>query len=103
GCIGIGSTRDADWIATQLEVAGSTGVPFGVGLMAWALPDNPAAFDQVLAARPALLSISFGDVAPWVARARDAGITVAVQVGTPAGAEAAEAAGASVIVARGSE
>lgn len=103
GSIGIGSTRGTDWIAEQLDQASDAGVPFGVGLMAWALPADPAGFELVLAARPALLSISFGDVAPWVQRARSAGIAVAVQAGTLDEAVAAERAGASFVVARGAE
>jgi nitronate monooxygenase len=90
-------------VSAQLEAAAAAGVPFGVGLMAWALAEDPAPFELALQAGPALLSISFGDVAPWVQRARSAGVDVAVQVGTPAEAVAAERAGASLVVARGSE
>jgi nitronate monooxygenase len=103
GCIGVGSTRPASWVAEQLTTAGAAGVPFGVGFMAWSLPDDPAGFELALAARPALVSIAFGDVAPWVQRARSAGIAVAVQVGTVDEAVAAERADASIVVARGGE
>ncbi len=103
GCIGVGSNRDEAWVAAQLRTVGDVGVPFGIGFMAWSLPADPAGFELAVRARPALLSISFGDVAPWVQRARSAGITVAVQAGTVAEAVAAERAGASIVVARGSE
>lgn len=103
GCIGVGSTRDAAWVSDQLRQVGEAGVPFGVGFMAWALPADSSGFELALAAGPALVSISFGDVAPWVARAREAGVAVAVQAGTLAEAVAAERAGASVVVARGAE
>lgn len=103
GCIGVGSTRSADWVDEQVAQVVGENVPFGIGFMAWALPADPAPFEHALAARPALVAISFGDVAPWVARARDAGALVAVQAGTVDEAVAAERAGASVVVARGGE
>ena len=103
GSIGVGSTRPDSWVAEQLQVAGAAGVPFGVGFMAWSLPEGAEGFELALRARPALLSIAFGDVAPWVQRARSEGISVAVQVGTCDEAVAAERAGASILVARGGE
>lgn len=103
GCIGVGSTRTADWVDEQLDRIGTEDVLFGIGFMAWALPDDPAPFEHALAAHPALISISFGDVAPWVRRARDGGALVAVQAGTVDEAVSAEQAGASFVVARGGE
>lgn len=103
GCIGIGSTRTADWVGEQVDRATGSGAQFGVGFMAWALATDSAAFDRALEAHPALVSISFGEVAPWVARAREAGARVAVQAGTVAEAVEAEQAGASFVVARGAE
>ena len=40
--------------------------PFGLGLMVWALDDRPELFDAAVAAAPALVSVSFGDPAPYV-------------------------------------
>ncbi len=62
-----------------------------------------AAIDAVLAERPVLMSISFGDVAPYVARAHAAGCRVAAQVQTRADALAADAAGIDLIVVQGTE
>jgi nitronate monooxygenase len=103
GCIGVGSTRGAEWVSAQLEAATSAGVPFGIGFMAWALAADPSGFELALRARPSLVCISFGDIDPWVRRARSEGIAVAVQAGTLAEALAAERAGASLVVARGAE
>jgi nitronate monooxygenase len=103
GCIGVGSTRPASWVAEQLQIAGAAGVPFGIGFMAWSLPENAEGFELALRARPALMSIAFGEVAPWVQRARAEGIAVAVQAGTLDEAVAAERAGATIVVARGGE
>lgn len=103
GCLGIGSTRTTEWVGDQLAALTDAGVPFGAGVMAWALPTQREVFDRLLEARPSLLSISLGDIAPWVEQARSAGVTVAVQVGTSAEATRAVDLGASVIVARGGE
>lgn len=107
GCIGIGSTRTAEWAHEQVTDAAAAGVPFGVGFMGWALENDAAPFDAALAANPALVSISFADpiddLGRWVGRARAAGAVVAVQIGTAAEAESAERMGASLIVARGGE
>lgn len=103
GAIGVGSARSADWVHDQLNRARIADVPFGIGLMAWSLPENEEVFDLVIKACPALVSISLGDLDPWIGRARGAGVPVAVQVGTAAEAHAAQRMGASLIVARGAE
>ncbi|WP_344887224.1 nitronate monooxygenase, partial [Nonomuraea antimicrobica] len=103
GMFGPPPTATAAWIAQQAGVAAAGGRPYGIGLMAWALRDNPAQLDAVLEARPALVSVSFGDFAPYVEPLRRAGITVAVQAGTTQEARQAERAGADVVVARGGE
>ncbi|SEG99953.1 nitronate monooxygenase [Nonomuraea solani] len=103
GMFGVPATAPASWVAQQAAVAGASGRPYGVGLMAWTLPDHPGQLDAVLEARPALVSISYGDYAPYVEPLRRAGIAVATQAGTTAEARAAERAGVDVIVARGGE
>lgn len=103
GMVGIGSTTPPDWIDEQLALAAAGGKPYGAGLMAWALAADRTALDRVLAARPSLVSVSFGDVTPWVAELAGAGVSVAVQAGTVAEAVAAEHAGAHLVVARGAE
>jgi nitronate monooxygenase len=103
GMIGVAATRSAAWIEAEAAVAGAAGTPYGVGLMAWALPDAPHQLDVVLALKPALVSVSFGEYAGPVRRLAAAGITTATQVGSLADLDAAVAAGVDVIVARGSE
>jgi nitronate monooxygenase len=104
GMIGVGSTTPADFVSTESAVASDGGrLPFGVGLMAWALPERPELFDAVLAARPRLVSVSFGDPAPYVDRLRDAGIVVASQVQDVASARVAVEAGIDLLVAQGTE
>lgn len=103
GMLGDGSNQSADWILEHGAVAAATGKPYGVGLMAWALADRPQQLDAVLQLRPALVSLSFGDYAPYVKRLQAAGILVAMQAGTVEDARAAVAAGVDLIVARGAE
>ncbi len=106
GMIGARGTASPEWIAEQAGIAGASGLPFGIGLMAW-VPQLAAQLEAVTALtgpqRPTLVSISFGDLAGPVATLREAGLRTACQVGNAADLEAAVAAGADVIVARGSE
>jgi len=103
GMVGVGSAATPEWIGEQCRIAGAAGRPFGVGLLAWGLADNPGQLDAALAARPALVSVSFGPYRRYLSAVRQAGVTVATQAGTLAEAQAAEQAGVDVIVARGGE
>ena len=105
GMVGLNASRSPAWIAEQAAVAAAPGAPYGVGLMAWVLERGDTQLEAVMSLdpAPALVSVSFGDVAPFVGRLRERGLRVAVQAGTVAEAVAAEAAGADVVVARGAE
>jgi nitronate monooxygenase len=103
GMIGVGQATTPEWITEQSDLARVSGKPFGIGLFGWSLPTRPEQLEAALAARPALLSISFGPFEEHVARVRGAGIVMATQVGTLEEARAAEAAGVDVVVARGLE
>ncbi|MFI6992617.1 NAD(P)H-dependent flavin oxidoreductase [Nonomuraea wenchangensis] len=103
GMFGVPAKAPGSWVAEQAAVAAGSGRPYGIGLMAWALPGNPEQLDAVLAARPALVSVSYGDLGPYVEPLRAAGITVAAQAGTTEEALDAERAGVDVVVARGGE
>ena len=110
GMIGMGSTGTVDELRSELRLAQGT---FGIGLVHWVMTDRPELLDVALAARPALLSVSFGAQAgaatgngspwAWVARAHDAGVPVATQVASVPAARRAVDAGVDVVVARGSE
>lgn len=92
GMFGAGSASTPEWIldnarqAEELIVsADGPGRPrdpktYGIGLMLWALEDNPGQWEAVLEARPAVMSLSFGDPAPYVEQARAAGIHVVTSV-----------------------
>jgi nitronate monooxygenase len=102
GMIGVGSGTPTDWVSGQAEIARRHG-PFGVGLMSWALERRPELLDAVLAERPAAVSLSFGDPAPYVERVRGAGAVVMSQVQDAEKAERAVEAGVDVLVAQGTD
>lgn len=102
GMIGVGGKTPVGWISDQARLAREHG-PFGVGLMSWVLEDRPELLDAVLAEGPAAVSLSFGDPAPFVERARGAGAVVMSQVQDAEKAERAVEAGVDVLVAQGTD
>jgi nitronate monooxygenase len=100
GFIG-GGYGDPVWIEQQMALAGDT--PVGVGLITWKLADNPAVLDQVLAAKPAALFLSFGDPADYVPLVCAAGVALILQVQSLRDAQHAAELGADVIVTQGAE
>ncbi|MBP2453782.1 nitronate monooxygenase [Mycolicibacterium lutetiense] len=101
GMVGMGSSATAEQLTAELKQL--DGQRFGIGLVHWVTQDRPDLFDVALAARPALLSVSFGVDWDWVRRAHDAGLTVTTQVATVDAARRAVDAGVDVLVARGAE
>jgi nitronate monooxygenase len=100
GMVGMGSDGTRELLQTQLRhVRGA----FGIGLVDWVMRTQAGLLEEALAARPALLSVSFGTDWSWVAKAHDAGIATATQVYDAIGARRAVDAGVDVLVARGSE
>lgn len=103
GMVGVGSSASSEAVADELAGLGGATDRFGVGLMAWAVAERPGQLAAVVAARPALVSVSFGDYAPAVAVLAEAGIASATQVGDVESARRAVEAGVEVVVARGAE
>lgn len=100
GMVGMGSTATRSSLAAELrQVHGR----FGIGLVDWVMRSQSGLLDDAVAARPALLSVSFGTDLSWVAAARDAGIPTATQVYDADDARRAADAGVDVLVARGAE
>jgi nitronate monooxygenase len=100
GMVGMGSDGSRELLKTQLRhVRGR----FGIGLVDWVMRSQAGLLEDALAARPALLSVSFGTDWSWVENARDAGIPTVTQVYDAIGARRAVDAGVDVLVARGSE
>ncbi|SAK71783.1 2-nitropropane dioxygenase [Caballeronia hypogeia] len=91
------------WIA---ETRALTENPFGVNLVpSFGGPDVfEAQFQAVLQERPQMLSLFYAEAYPdMIGRAKDAGMTVMVQVGSVELAKQAIANGADIITAQGSE
>jgi nitronate monooxygenase len=103
GMIGMGSAATAESLRAELAALGGMDRPFGIGLVHWVMAAAPELFDVALAARPALLSVSFGEDWSWVRTAHDAGVPVAAQVADITAARRAVDAGVDVLVARGLE
>jgi nitronate monooxygenase len=100
GMVGMSSDGTRELLKTQLRhVRGA----FGIGLVDWVTRTQAGLLEEALAARPALLSISFGTDWSWVTNAHDAGIPTVTQVYDDVGARRAVDAGVDILVARGSE
>ncbi|AGP31824.1 NAD(P)H-dependent flavin oxidoreductase [Corynebacterium terpenotabidum] len=112
GMIGVGAGTTPEWIAAEAETAGTAG-NFGIGLMVWALDAEAAAsgesegtsavFDAALAANPTVLSLAFGDPAPWVPAAHAAGISVVAPVNDMLEVRQALAADVDVLCVQGTD
>jgi len=103
GMIGVGPARPRAYVEEQAAVAGSAGRPYGIGLLAWALAQDPAPLEATLESDAALVAVSFGAFEEPVQRAKAAGKLATTQVGNLAEARRAEAAGVDFVVARGRE
>lgn len=103
GMIGMGSAGGARALEEELRHAHGARVRFGIGLIDWAVHRDPALLETALAARPALVSVSFGEDWSWAERAAAAGIVTATQVYDRDQARRAADAGIEVLVARGAE
>jgi nitronate monooxygenase len=94
----LGNEPDLD---DEYRAAGN--VPVGIGFITWAAAQNPQVVEWAVARRPACLFLSFGDPAPFAKLATDAGIPVICQTQTMHHVEEALDAGATAIVAQGTE
>jgi nitronate monooxygenase len=104
GVFGLDAREERTSVAGQIAaLKAAPAVSFGVGVLAWALPGAPYLLDMAIEARPMFVCVSFGDLTPLVKRVRDAGIEVLAQVQDRDMAIEAVRAGASVIVAQGTE
>jgi nitronate monooxygenase len=102
GMIGVGSATPFDWVHDQANKARER-APFGIGLMGWALEDRPELLEAVLAEKPAAVSISFGDPAPYAEKVREAGVLLMSQVQDAEKAGRAVEADVDVLVAQGTD
>ena len=103
GMIGVGSAGSVGALERQSGMPREAGVRFGIGLIDWAIQRDAGLLHAAIAARPALISVSFGDDWSWAKQTREAGIVTAAQVYDSDEARRAADAGIEVVVARGSE
>lgn len=103
GLLGAARYATPEWVASESAAARAIGGAVGIGLMTWSLHDNDALLDAAIAERPKVISLSFGDPAPFVARARSTGALVCSQVNTLEDLRVVEAAGVDFVVAQGTE
>lgn len=101
GFLGMGGLP-ASAISEQIrETRRRTSKPFGVGLLIPRLSGGEV--DACVEERVPVLLLFWGDVTPYVEKAKQAGIRVFAQVGSVAEAKAAALAGVDSIVAQGFE
>jgi nitronate monooxygenase len=104
GMLGFDEDESEDEIREQLAILKrEPAVQFGIGLVAWVLERRPQLLDIAIAAKPKLISISFGNPAPYVDRVHGAGILIGSQVQSRAWAQTALDGGVDVLVAQGTE
>lgn len=101
GMVG-GGYGDPQWLERELAlVKAGTRRPWGVGLITWAATD--AVVEQVLAARPDAVMLSFGDPRRFGRLINAAGCRLICQVQDRDATQLAIEAGADLIVAQGTE
>lgn len=103
GMIGVGSGVAPGWISTQADLARASGRPWGAGLMAWVLEESLDPLRYLLAERPSLVCVSFGDPGPAAELIHESGSLCAMQVGNAADLDRALEADIDVLVCRGGE
>ena len=100
GMVGMGTAGSTSSLHAELTHVHGT---FGIGLVDWVIRKEPKLLDAALAARPVVVSVSFGTDLSWVRCAHEAGIAAATQVYNSGEAQRAQDAGIDLLVARGSE
>jgi len=101
GLVG-GGYGDADWMREELSLAKTEATrPWGVGLITWHATNDAVEF--ALGYEPHVFMLSFGDPRPYVPAIKAAGCALLCQVQDVEDARAAQAAGADVIIAQGTE
>jgi nitronate monooxygenase len=101
GLVG-GGYGDAAWLRRELSlVKQHTGRAWGVGLITWSVDRDIV--ELALGFEPHALMLSFGDPAPYAPLVRSFGCKLICQVQDLDGARKAQAAGADLIVAQGTE
>ena len=100
GMVGMGTAGSTSSLLAELPHVTRT---FGVGLVDWVIRKEPGLFDAALAARPVLISVSFGTDLSWVGRVHDRESPPPHRFTTASRPGEAQDAGVDLLVARGCE
>lgn len=104
GMLGLAENESTESLREQIALArAGAGTRFGIGLVHWMVERRPELFDLALEAEPALVCVSFGDLAPYAGRLHERGILAAAQVQSTALAQRALDAGVDIVIAQGTE
>lgn len=103
GMVAAGTRATAEHIQRETAELLATQEAWGVGLLAWVVERRPELIEAVESLAPPLVSVSYGNHAPYVSRLHDVGSTVTTQVNSLDEARAAAATGVDFLVARGGE
>ncbi len=121
GMFGATANATPEWIAEQaalarqqtqqdassVQVEGDASGRFGIGLMLWAMEQDPGLgreqWAATLEARPSVVSLGFGDASPYVDEAHAHGISVVQPVNSVAQVKQALAAGVDALCVQGVE
>ncbi len=87
----------------QEELSHVRGCKFGIGFITWALARAPQVLDEALNYSPLCVFLSFGDPRPFADRVRRSGSKLICQVQSLRHVDQALEAGATAIVAQGTE
>jgi nitronate monooxygenase len=104
GALGLvgGGYGDPAWLRRELgQVREQTQRPWGVGFITWSI--DHGLLELAFGYQPHAVMLSFGDPRPYAHAVRSAGCRLICQVQDLAGARLAQAAGADIVVAQGSE
>ena len=101
GMTGAAGDPAGEIVARIRAMRGLTDGPIGVNVILQIVP--PETIEAILAEGVDVLATGFGDPAPWIGAAHDAGAKVFHRCETAAEAAAAVRAGADVVIAQGSD
>ncbi len=99
---GAAGSRDAEELNVD-ELEWVDPKNYGIGLMIFALEDNPEQWEAVLEARPKVVSLGFGDPTPFIEQAHEAGISVVSPVNDEAQLRQALDAGVDALTLQGAD
>lgn len=105
GMIGVESKDSVDSVKEQVKLARQDNPQrkFGIGLTVWSIKDRPELLETVINQKPTAISLSFGDISPFAEQIRSQNILLLAQVQDLETALKAEAAGADLLIAQGTE